>query len=37
MSKEAIGLEGEDLARYHALLKNTSGVILLVGLTGSGK
>ena len=37
MSKEAIGLEGEDLARYHALLKNTSGVILLVGPTGSGK
>ena len=37
LSKEAIGLEGEDLERYNALLKNTSGVILLVGPTGSGK
>ena len=37
MSKEAIGLEGRDLECYKALLKNTSGVILLVGPTGSGK
>lgn len=37
MSKEAIGLEGEDLEKYRKLLKNTSGVILLVGPTGSGK
>ena len=37
LSKEAIGLEGRDLQLYHELLKNTSGVILLVGPTGSGK
>ena len=37
LTKEAIGLEGADLAHYQALLKNTSGVILLVGPTGSGK
>lgn len=37
MTKEAIGLEGKDLEQYQALLKNTSGVILLVGPTGSGK
>lgn len=37
MSKEQLGLEGAQLARYDALLKNTSGVILLVGPTGSGK
>ena len=37
LSKEAIGLEGKDLERYEALLRNTSGVILLVGPTGSGK
>lgn len=32
-----IGLEGEDLEKYEKLLKNSSGVILLVGPTGSGK
>ena len=37
LTKEAIGLEGRDLELYDALLKNTSGVILLVGPTGSGK
>lgn len=37
MTKEAIGLEGKDFEQYQALLKNTSGVILLVGPTGSGK
>ena len=37
LTKEAIGLEGQDLERYNALLRNTSGVILLVGPTGSGK
>ena len=37
MSKEEIGLEGRDLEKYDALLKNSSGVILLVGPTGSGK
>ena len=37
LSRDAIGLEGDDLAYYTALLKNTGGVILLVGPTGSGK
>ena len=37
LTKEAIGLEGADLEKYNTLLKNTSGVILLVGPTGSGK
>lgn len=37
MSKEEIGMEGRDLACYQALLKHSSGVILLVGPTGSGK
>ena len=36
-SKNSIGLEGEDLVKYENLLKNSSGVILLVGPTGSGK
>ena len=37
ISSQSIGLEGEDLRKYEALLKNTSGVILVVGPTGSGK
>lgn len=37
LDASAIGLEGDNLKRYQALLKNTSGVILLVGPTGSGK
>ena len=37
LSRDAIGLEGEDLEYYRTLLKNPSGVILLVGPTGSGK
>ena len=37
ISKATIGLEGEDLAKYEALLKNSNGVILLTGPTGSGK
>lgn len=37
LSRDAIGLEGDDLESYQALLKNPSGVILLVGPTGSGK
>ena len=37
VSRQSIGLEGEDLEKYEALLKNTSGVILIVGPTGSGK
>ena len=37
ITSRTIGLEGDDLAKYEALLKNSSGVILLVGPTGSGK
>ena len=37
LSRDAIGLEGDDLESYQALLRNTGGVILLVGHTGSGK
>ena len=37
ITSETIGLEGSDLAKYRALLQNSSGVILLVGPTGSGK
>ncbi len=37
VSSETIGLERDDLKKYRALLKNSSGVILLVGPTGSGK
>ena len=37
ISKEAIGLTGDDLRKYEALLRNSSGVILIVGPTGSGK
>ena len=37
ISRKTIGLEGEDERRYDALLKNSSGVILIVGPTGSGK
>ena len=37
ITSETIGLAGGDLEKYRALLKNSSGVILLVGPTGSGK
>ena len=37
LSRNAIGMEGGDLESYKALLRNTGGVILLVGPTGSGK
>lgn len=37
ITSQSIGLEGEDLRKYEALLKNSSGVILVVGPTGSGK
>jgi type IV pilus assembly protein PilB len=37
MGKNTIGLDGEDLKKYEALLQNSSGVILIVGPTGSGK
>lgn len=34
---ELLGLYGENLSKYNALLKNTDGMVLLVGPTGSGK
>ncbi len=37
VNKSSIGLSGDDLEKYENLLKNSSGVILLVGPTGSGK
>ena len=37
ISKASIGLTGDDLRKYDALLQNSSGVILIVGPTGSGK
>ncbi len=37
ITKQMLGFEGKELANYDALLKNSSGVILLVGPTGSGK
>ena len=37
ITSQTIGLEGGDLEKYNALLKNSSGVILIVGPTGSGK
>ncbi len=37
VTKESVGLEGTDLEKYEAMLKNRNGVILLVGPTGSGK
>ena len=37
VSKESIGLEGEDLAKYEKMIRCRNGVILIVGPTGSGK
>ena len=37
INRKIIGLEGEDEKKYDRLLKNSSGVILIVGPTGSGK
>ncbi len=37
LNKEGIGLAGSDLEKFDQLLKNHSGVILIVGPTGSGK
>ena len=37
ISKEAIGLTGSDLKKYEAMLHCRSGVLLIVGPTGSGK
>lgn len=34
---EDLGLTGDNLKKYHALLDNSSGMILIVGPTGSGK
>ena len=37
ITKASIGIRGEDEKKYDALLRNSNGVILLVGPTGSGK
>lgn len=37
LDKAAIGLEGGDLVKYNELLSSRSGVVLIVGPTGSGK
>lgn len=37
LDKTGIGLEGENLVKYDRLLANPSGVVLIVGPTGSGK
>ena len=37
ITKESIGLSPEDLAKYEEMLKCRSGVLLIVGPTGSGK
>jgi len=37
LSKDAIGLTGDDLEKYEKMLNCRSGVILIVGPTGSGK
>ena len=34
---DAIGLTGENLRRYRALIENANGMVLIVGPTGSGK
>ena len=37
LSHTGIGLEGDNLAKYEALVRNSNGVVLIVGPTGSGK
>ncbi|MCR5295515.1 MAG: GspE/PulE family protein [Lachnospiraceae bacterium] len=37
VSKETMGLTGADLEKYERLIRSRSGVILIVGPTGSGK
>lgn len=37
LDKEKIGLTGEDLKKYMSLIRRPSGVVLIVGPTGSGK
>lgn len=34
---EDLGLTGDNLKKYHTLLENSSGMVLIVGPTGSGK
>lgn len=34
---EDLGLSGDNLKKYHTLLENSSGMVLIVGPTGSGK
>lgn len=37
LDKRSIGLEGEDLKNFNTLIASQSGVVLIVGPTGSGK
>ena len=37
LTADAIGLTGENMERYNALLANAAGMVLIVGPTGSGK
>ena len=37
LDKKALGLEGEELEKFNTLLASQSGVVLIVGPTGSGK
>lgn len=37
LDAEALGLEGENLEKYNALIHNATGMVLIVGPTGSGK
>lgn len=37
LNEDRLGLYGDDLEKYHTLLKRPSGVVLLAGPTGSGK
>ena len=37
LDADAIGLTGENLRRYRALIENANGMVLIVGPTGSGK
>lgn len=37
VTKESVGLTGDDLVKYDQMLKSRNGVILIVGPTGSGK
>lgn len=37
LSRQGVGLEGQNLERYGQLMRSSSGVILIAGPTGSGK